>query len=615
MALNPRTRGPRRTLWTLLVLLVALFAGIAATAAWGTGQYSPKLGLDLEGGTQMVLQPVLADETAPISAGQLDKARDIIAQRVDSNGVAEAEITTQGGRNIVISIPGQPDARTLDQIRKPSQLRFRAVLLSGQGRPAAEPTATGTSTAGPSTAVPTTSRPVFTMDAPANVTPPAPAPTSAAGAASANAVIPPALVQDTTAPPTSASPPAGGSAGSPTGSAAPTVAPTDGSDPAWISNDPALMEEFTKLNCATPGAINDFVDDPAKPLVTCSTDRFEKFILGPVELDGTDIADATSGYQLGPNGQPTTKVEVRLSFNDAGKQKFADITRRLFQFYNASQSVDRNRFAIVLDKQVISAPTTRDVITGGQASIEGGFTVDSARELAKQLKFGALPMSFTLQTQDDISPTLGKEQLALGLLAGIIGLLLVVGYSLVQYRLLGLVTVASLVVAAVVTYGVLTLLGWSHNFRLTMAGVTGVIVAIGVTADSFIVYFERVRDEVREGRPLVAAVDAGWARAKRTILAADAVNLLAAVVLYLLAASNVRGFAFTLGVTTLIDLFVVIMFTHPLVTVLAHTRFFGGGHPWSGLDPERLGAKIRYAGRGRFSGPMSGSAVAGEGRA
>ena len=232
-------------------------------------------------------------------------------------------------------------------------------------------------------------------------------------------------------------------------------------------------------------------------------------------------------------------------------------------------------------------------------------SIESARALAQQLKFGALPMSFSLQTQDDISPTLGKEQLALGLLAGLIGLLLVVGYSLLQYRMLGLVTVASLVVAAVLTYGVLTLLGWSYNFRLTMAGVTGVIVAIGVTADSFIVYFERIRDEVREGRPLVTAVDSGWKRAKRTILAADAVNLLAAAVLFILAASNVRGFAFTLGVTTLIDLAVVFLFTHPVVSILAHTEFFGGGHRWSGLDPERLGAKVRYAGAGRFTGPAS----------
>jgi len=257
-----------------------------------------------------------------------------------------------------------------------------------------------------------------------------------------------------------------------------------------------------------------------------------------------------------------------------------------------------------------SCSTTQAAITNGQASITGSFTIDSARALAQQLKFGALPMSFSLQTQEDISPTLGKEQLKLGLLAGLFGLLLVVGYSLLQYRLLGLVTVASLVVAGILTYGILTFLGWSYNFRLTLAGVTGVIVAIGVTADSFIVYFERIRDEVRDGRPLVAAVEAGWRRARRTILAADAVNFLAAAVLYSLASSNVRGFAFTLGVTTLIDLAVVVLFTHPVVALLAHTTFFGGGHKLSGLDPERLGAKPRYVGRGKFSGPSASTATA-----
>ena len=573
MSAPSRTRAPRRVLWTLLVLLIALFAGIGATAKFGSGQWSPKLGLDLEGGTQMVLEPVLADPNAAVSAGQLEKARDIIAQRVDSNGVAEAEITTQSGRNIVISIPGQPDAKTLDQIRKPSQLRFRAVLVASSGVPqsAATTTSSPTGSASPTSQSPVTSAPIFTMDP--GATAPDPTPTPGATTTSAST---------TTASPT-------------------TAQPANPSDLAWVT--PELAKEFTDLNCSTAGAINDFVDDPAKPLVTCATTKAEKYILGPVELDGTDIADATSGYQTGQNGQPTSVVEVRLSFTGDGTAKFGAVTTRLFGL-KADQT--RNRFAVVLDKQVITAPSTNAVISNGQASITGSFTIDSARALAQQLKFGALPMSFKLQTQDDISPTLGKEQLALGLLAGLIGLLLVVAYSLVQYRLLGLVTVASLVVAAVTTYGVLTLLGWSHNVRLTMAGVTGVIVAIGVTADSFIVYFERIRDEVREGRPLVTAVDAGWSRAKRTILAADAVNLLAAIVLYVLAASNVRGFAFTLGVTTLIDLAVVFLFTHPLVAILAHTKFFGGGHPWSGLDPERLGAKTpqtRYAGRGRFVTP------------
>jgi preprotein translocase subunit SecD len=198
----------------------------------------------------------------------------------------------------------------------------------------------------------------------------------------------------------------------------------------------------------------------------------------------------------------------------------------------------------------------------------------------------------------------------MGLVAGIIGFILVFLYSLAQYRALGLVTIASIIIAGMLTFVSIALLGWSHNFRLDMAGVTGLIVAIGVTADSFIVYFERIRDEVREGRPLRAAVDTGWKRARRTIFAADGVNFLAASILYVLASSNVRGFAFTLGLTTLIDLLVVVMFTHPLVALLANTKFFGGGHRLSGLDPERLGAKtVRYAGRGRVSVPRPAAAA------
>jgi len=631
VALDARKRNPRRVLLALLVLTLALFGGIGVAHARSGGELAPKLGLDLEGGTQMVLEPVLADKNAQVNSGQLDKARDIIQQRVDSYGVSEAEVTTQGGRNIVVSIPGQPDAKTLDAIRKPSQLRFRAVLTVGYGSPAAaaaaNPTPTGTATGTatgtpttpttPATPTATTPPPVFTPNTPATANP---------GTTPANAALPPALTQEdpttpagtattpgaATTPADTATTPAGAAttpadtATAPAGTntnGTPTAKPTSASDLAWVT--PELQQQFTSLDCSKPDAVNAFVDDPAQPLATCSDDRQQKYLLGPVEVDGTDIADASSGYQTGPNGQPTSVVEVSLKFTGPGAQKFGDVTTRLLGLQGA-----QNQFAIVLDKLVISAPTTRAAITNGQASITGSFTIDSARALAQQLKFGALPMSFSLQTQDDISPTLGKEQLKLGLLAGFFGLLLVVGYSLLQYRLLGLVTVASLVVAGILTYGILTFLGWSYNFRLTLAGVTGVIVAIGVTADSFIVYFERIRDEVREGRPLVAAVEAGWRRARRTILAADAVNFLAAAVLYLLASSNVRGFAFTLGVTTLIDLAVVILFTHPVVALLAHTRFFGGGHPLSGLDPERLGAKPRYVGRGRFSGPSGSTAIA-----
>ncbi|MEO3935156.1 protein translocase subunit SecD [Dermatophilaceae bacterium Soc4.6] len=608
MARDPRTKRPRQVLAALVVLLALLVGGSAAAAAWGGGQWTPKLGLDLEGGTEIVLEPVVANGSQ-VSQGQIDKARDIIENRVNAYGVSEAEVSTLGGRNIVVDIPGVASPATLNAIKKPSQLRFRAVLAEGAGSPqaaaaaaSATAAASGTPTPRPSaSATPSTSAPAFTPDPPQT---------------SANAAVPEALRAADPTPSTTGTTGTTGATGATStggstattatpGSSAPvldqptdtpTAKPTSASDIAWITPD--LAKAFSALDCSKPETASATVDDPAKPLVACSANRQAKYVLGPVEVDGTDISDATSGYQAGPNGQPTTVVEVALTFTGEGTKKFADVTTRLLGLKGA-----QNQFAIVLDKQVISAPTTQAAITTGRASITGSFTIDSARDLAQQLKFGALPLSFKLQTQDDVSPTLGSEQLRLGLLAGLAGLLLVVVYSLLQYRLLGLVTVASLVVASVITYLALVLLGWSYDFRLTMAGVTGVIVAIGVTADSFIVYFERVRDEVRDGRPLVAAVEAGWARARRTILAADAVNFLAAVVLYLLAASNVRGFAFTLGVTTLIDLVVVILFTHPVVALLARTEFFGGGHRLSGLDPERLGSKVRYVGRGQFSGP------------
>ncbi len=606
MARDPRTRRPRQVLSALVILLALLVGGAGAAAAWGGGQWTPKLGLDLEGGTEIVLEPVVTSG-AQVNQGQIDKARDIIETRVNAYGVSEAEVSTLGGRNIVVDIPGVASPAVLSAIKKPSQLRFRAVLGEGAGSPqaAATPTPTpsvsGKPTTSPTTsptttAKPSTSAPVFTPDAPQT---------------SANAAVPQALRAADPTPSTTAT---SGTTGTTTGTGGatatpgstapaldqptdtPTAKPTSASDTAWVTPD--LAKAFTALDCSKAETASATVDDPTKPLVACSQDRQQKYVLGPVEVDGTDISDATSGYQTGPNGQPTSVVEVALTFTGDGTKKFADVTTRLLGLQGA-----QNQFAIVLDKQVISAPTTNAAILTGQASITGSFTLDSARDLAQQLKFGALPLSFRTQTQDDVSPTLGSEQLRLGLLAGLVGLLLVVVYSLLQYRLLGLVTVASLVVASGITYLALVLLGWSYDFRLTMAGVTGVIVAIGVTADSFIVYFERVRDEVRDGRPLVAAVEAGWSRARRTILAADAVNFLAAVVLYLLAASNVRGFAFTLGVTTIIDLVVVILFTHPVVALLARTEFFGGGHRWSGLDPERLGAKVRYVGRGKFSEP------------
>jgi preprotein translocase subunit SecD len=267
----------------------------------------------------------------------------------------------------------------------------------------------------------------------------------------------------------------------------------------------------------------------------------------------------------------------------------------------------------VLDGLVISAPTMNGVIPNGQAQISGNFTQATAETLANQLKFGALPLSFTEESIESVSATLGTEQLRIGLVAGVVGLLLVVAYSLLQYRALGLVTVASLVAVGIITYGLLLLLSWRQGYRLSLPGVAGLIVAIGITADSFIIYFERIRDEIRDGRSLEVAVERGWERARRTILASDAVSFLAAVVLYLLAVGGVRGFAFTLGLTTVIDLIIVFLFTKPLVTLLARTHFFASGHKLSGFDPEHLGSVVaRRAVRGGAvaAGATSGSTLA-----
>jgi protein-export membrane protein, SecD/SecF family/protein-export membrane protein SecD len=606
-----------RSLSALLALAIGLVLLVAGLHQWGGGQLTPRLGLDLEGGTEMVLAPV-TEGGAAVNPGQLDRAVEIIRQRIDANGVAESEISTQGGRNIVVAIPGTPTQDQLEAIRKPSQLRFRSVFV--QDVETATPPAGTAPTPGGTTGTPAPTGTTGTP-APSGSAAATPPPTTAA-----NGVVPEALRAATTAPTT---PPAT-TPTTPAGTAPATEAPappTNAQLEAAIASQASkglltlgwdqkkadqaaakVAKEYVALNCHQAGAIDEAPDLKDAPMATCGEDGVTKYVLGPVEIDGSEIQDATSGYQPGPNGQPTSIVEVALSFKDAGKAKFAEVTRRLV---GQQSQPPLDQFAVVLDKRVITAPQARAVITDGRASITGSFTLDSAKRLAQQLKFGALPMSFALQTNDTITPQLGEEQLRLGILAGVIGLLLVVVYSLFQYRALGMVTVLSLVVATGLTYLTLVVLGTTHGFRLTMAGVTGTIVAIGVTADSFIVYFERIRDEVREGRPLVAAVETGWKRARRTIIIADAVNMLAAVVLYVLASSNVRGFAFTLGLTTLIDLAVVVLFTHPMVQLLARTEFFGHGHKWSGLDPERLGAKEapRYRGRGQF-GPAGATTTA-----
>ncbi|MEO7016371.1 MAG: protein translocase subunit SecD, partial [Leifsonia sp.] len=376
----------------------------------------------------------------------------------------------------------------------------------------------------------------------------------------------------------------------------PTAKPTNGSDLSWVT--PALQAQYDAFDCKTDSSKITSTAPTDKPLVTCDDNNTVKYLLGPVEVRGQDISDANSGLAQSSSGVSTGQWAVNIVFNGAGTKAFATVTTRLNGLKGA-----QNQFAIVLDGKVISAPTTNAVITDGRPQITGSFTQDSAKTLADQLKFGALPFSFKVQSQDTISATLGSTQLLSGLIAGLIGLILVAIYTLFQYRLLGFVTIISLVVAALLTFLTISLLSWHYGYRLSLAGVAGLIVAIGFTADSFIVYFERIRDELRDGRGLESAVEAGWRRAQRTIYASKATNLLAAVVLYVLAAANVRGFAFTLGLTTIIDVLVVLLFTHPTLQLLAKTTFFNSGSALSGLDPQALGAV--YRGAAQFRKPVS----------
>ena len=567
----------KRALTALLVLIVSLIGVLAGAIYWSDAQANPKLGLDLEGGTQIILEPQTTAGQS-VSAEQLNQARDIIVQRVDAGGVSGAEVTTQGDRNIVVSIPEIPTQEVRDAISRSSQLQFRPVLAVGAGVPQPTPSPSGTATGSPAPS-PSAS----------------PTPTTASSASPTNnSALPEALTAATPSP-------SGSPAATPSPSPSPSAGaagPTEPTDLAWLT--PEVGAAYEALDCSAPAALEGLVDDPTKPLVTCDVDGTAKFVLGPVVVSGDKIDDATAGYRTNQQGAVTSEVEIALTLDGEGAEQYADISRTM-----VGLPEPQNQLAATLDSRVIVAPRFNEAILDGRASITGGFTLEEARGLSDQLKFGALPLSFEEQTSIDISPTLGSEQLRYGLVAGLIGLFLVVVYSLIQYRVLGLVTVASILVAALLTFLAITILGWSHNYRLDMAGVTGLIVAIGFTADSFIVYFERIRDELRDGRSLAAAVETGWNRAKRTILIADGVNFLAALVLFALASSSVRGFAFTLGLTTLIDLLIVFWFTHPVVSLLARRPFFRDGHPWSGLDPRRLvtSSAPRYAGRGRFTSP------------
>ena len=344
---------------------------------------------------------------------------------------------------------------------------------------------------------------------------------------------------------------------------------------------PEVNAKFAALDCTKAENLQGSGSDaPEETIVACDRAGTAKYILAPAEVLGRQISKASAGL----DAQSGSAWYVSLTFNGEGTAAFGAITARV-----TSLASPLNQVAIVLDGLVVSAPRINEAIPSGSAQITGSFTQLEAQDLANVLKYGALPLAFDRGEVQQVSPTLGADQLSAGLLAGGLGLGLVLLYSLLYYRGLGLVTVGSLAIAGSLVYLLFLLLGEWIGFTLTLAGIAGAIVAIGVTADSFIIYFERIRDEIREGRSLRTAVETGWSRARRTILVADFVSIIAAVLLYFFAVGGVRGFAFTLGLTTLVDLIVVFAFTKPIVTILAKMNFFASGHPWSGLSAKSTG--------------------------
>ena len=596
--MSSHKRRPVRALVTLTVAIVAACAALAiGHFVKGVSPY-PDLALDLKGGTQLILTPTPTSEgQRAITEEDITQAIAIIRNRIDASGVSESEISSMGSSNIMVSIPGTPSQEQLDLIRSSSQMNFRPVLrvgpaqgiLQNQQQPQVDTPQSGAQSGAQSGEQSGAQSGGQSGEQ------------SGAGAADkAQSGVQSTALDEATARG------AADADGDGVLSDTPATTPENASDLAWVTEQ--VMYDFLTLDCSASADVKRVEGAADKPYAACDESGQVKYILGPVAVPGSDLEAASAAIATNGTGQSTGQWIVSLRFNHEGAEKFKETSTILYGYHDSDPqgssyrgSPDRNSFAVVLDGTVITAPSMQAIITNGEAQISGNFTAQSARALANQLQFGSLPLNFEVESEQQISATIGTDHLTVGLWAALIGFLLVILYLIWQYRGLAIISAGSLVVAAIITYLVITLLSWAMGYRLSLAGVAGLIMAIGVTTDSFIVYFERVRDEVRDGRPLRAAVEEGWDRAKRTILVSDAVNLVAAVVLYLLAVGGVQGFAFTLGITTIIDIAVIFLFTHPMMELLIRTRFFGEGHKLSGLDPEHLGAKnsLVYAGRGR----------------
>ncbi|HVY09373.1 MAG TPA: protein translocase subunit SecD [Mycobacteriales bacterium] len=569
---------PGRTLAGMALLLVLLYVGLFLGPS-----PKPVLGLDLRGGTQVTLtaKPLVRHS---ITKGALDQAVNIIRDRVLGLGVGGADISTQGNNHIIVSVPGKGRDKIVNTVGQTALLRFRQVLQVGPYSP--QPTATATTSPSVSVAPTTTATSK---------------PTSKATKKSKGDAISSALLAAKPSPSASSS-----ATPSPTATATSTASPSPGStasagdEPLPGSEAPtltdALKSSFANWDCAKHKNPTNGNDVPSDYIIACDPQSQLVELLGPATVQGTDVKSANAG--LATNG---VGWQVNLSFTGSGSGKWLAITKKA---YDATGSTDSgfasgcappkgcNAVAIVLDGVVQSAPAIQSAggIPGGLAQITGNYDQTGATNLANVLKYGSLPLKFVKSDVTTVSATLGSRQLRGGLIAGAIGLGLVILFSLFYYRALGIVTVGSLAVSGGILYAVTSMLGHSSvGYTLSLPGIAGFIVAVGITADSFVVYFERLRDEVREGRRLRSAVDRAWPRARRTIMSADTVSLLAAIVLYVVSIGDVRGFAFTLGLSTLSDLVIVFFFTRPLLQVLGRRKAFDSGKAWTGIGKARAG--------------------------
>jgi preprotein translocase subunit SecD len=605
----------------LLALLIVGFATIIGGALAHPGSWHDKfkvaLGLDLSSGTTVTIKTVVLKPGSPApTSGEMSQSIAILNSRINGQGFTGAKVQQQGSNYIVVSVPHK-SAEDIAPLLRSAVLRFRQVLLVAPGKPTAIPTTPSVSPSPSPSASPSGSASSKASSSPS------PSASGGSGQAARARALGGAKATSTPSPtPSASSSQKASSSPSPSPSPSPSVVtrlPTakDASGDLSKVTSKAVIADFNRLNCSHKNWQKQiYGNDPTRwdnagtQVVGCDS-AGNKYVLDKAKVTGTDLTKVAA--TLNTSGQWV----VDFNLNGKGQKAFGVMTSQMYsKYYDPSTQTETSpldQFAIVLDGKVISAPQVTSPITQGSGEITGpggSFTKKAATSLTNVLKYGAVPLAFQPQSTQSISAELGSSQLSAGLLAAAIGLILVVIYSVFYYRGLAVVSVFSLATAALITWLSVILLSKYQGFTLSLAGIAGLIVAIGITADSFVVFFERLRDEVREGRSLRAAVERGWQRARRTILVSDTVSFLAALLLYLIAVGDVRGFAFTLGLTTLIDIVVVFLFTKPMVTLLARTEFFGRGHKWSGLDPARLGAKSPWRGsRSATARPATGSAA------